>query len=160
MTLQSPERLQILDADLSMVSFPLEDYFLLIQKRFEFPKDATILRRGYIGHWQIIEDHLYLNEIRTLFSGATITLTEIFPDATDKVFAHWYTGSLDIIIDNFSSKMIATDRIALKLQIRDGKLTKSLSAAFSSVNVRDFDSFKLHQLIKKVNERKIIEDDA
>ena len=53
--------------------------------------------RGYVGSWEIVDDRLYLVGLSgTLEGGADATLATIFPDFPDRVFAHWYSGTIRI----------------------------------------------------------------
>ena len=63
----------------------------------KFESNCTALWRGYVGSWEIVEDRLYLVGLSgTIEGGADATLATIFPDFPDRVFAHWYSGTIRI----------------------------------------------------------------
>ena len=85
-----------------MCTHPLGDYFALggVNPGFgqEWPLDCTALWRGYIGTWEVLGDRLYLVAIHKLvLNGPGTNLLEtVFPGYPDRVFAHWYSGTLRI----------------------------------------------------------------
>jgi hypothetical protein len=64
----------------------------------EWPLDCTALWRGYIGTWEVLGDRLYLVAIHKLVLNGPGTnfLETVFPGYPDRVFAHWYSGTLRI----------------------------------------------------------------
>ena len=66
-----------------------------INPGFEFT--CTALWRGYVGSWEIVDGRLYLIGISgTLKGGEEAALITMFPDFPDRVFAHWYSGTIRI----------------------------------------------------------------
>lgn len=99
MTAQMPEVLIFNGEKHSLCSRPLDDYFSLVGASSPFDGlYSTALWRSYIGTWEIIEDRLYLISIKGWRSGHedTFGLSLIFPDHSERVFAHWYSGILRI----------------------------------------------------------------
>ncbi len=97
MTAQIGENLIYQGQEVSMCTEPLGDYFALGGEHPDFADTCTALWRGYVGTWEIIEDRLYLiNLSATLRDGTDVTLETIFPGYPDRVFAHWYSGTLRI----------------------------------------------------------------
>ena len=98
MTAQFSESLHIDGEKVGMCTNPLGFYFSLGGKRPAFDLHySTALWRGYIGTWEIIDDRLYLIELHChLEGGNQATLADVFPGYPDRVFAHWYTGTLRI----------------------------------------------------------------
>jgi hypothetical protein len=97
MTDQFAERLIYEGQEVPMWTNPLGDYFAVGGKNPGFVSNCTALWRGYVGSWEVVGGRLYLIGIKgTLEDGRDATLASIFPDATDKVFAHWYLGSVRI----------------------------------------------------------------
>jgi hypothetical protein len=95
MTAQASEYLKINGEEVAMLSTPLEDYFEQGGQKPRFVALSSALWRGYVGTWEIVADRLYLTEITgKLYGGGDASLTSVFPDATDRVFAHWYSGQL------------------------------------------------------------------
>lgn len=97
MTAQIAERLQYRGEKVAMCTNPLDDYFAMggVNPGFEF--NCTALWRGYVGTWEILNDRLYLVGLSgTLEGGADATLASVFPDFPDRVFAHWYSGTIRI----------------------------------------------------------------
>ncbi len=59
--------------------------------------DCTALWRGYIGTWEIVGGRLYLIAINVLpGSRVDANLETVFPGYPDRVFAHWYSGTLRV----------------------------------------------------------------
>ncbi len=102
MTAQFGERLNYDGQEMSMCTEPLGDYFALggVNPGFgqEWPLDCTALWRGYIGTWEVLGDRLYLVAIHKLVLNGPGTnfLETVFPGYPDRVFAHWYSGTLRI----------------------------------------------------------------
>lgn len=97
MTAQISERLRYQGADVAMCTNPLSDYFSMGGTNPRFESNCTALWRGYVGSWEIVDDRLYLTGLSgTLEGGASATLATIFPDFPDRVFAHWYSGTIRI----------------------------------------------------------------
>lgn len=97
MTAQFAERLRYEGQDLSMCTNPLSDFFGMGGANPGFVSNCTALWRGYVGSWEIIDGRLYLTAISgTLESGGEASLATMFPDFPDRVFAHWYSGTIRI----------------------------------------------------------------
>jgi hypothetical protein len=97
MTAQLAERLHYLGEDVAMCTNPLSDYFAMGGVNPRSESNCTALWRGYVGSWEIVDDRLYMVGLSgTLEGGADATLATIFPDFPDRVFAHWYSGTIRI----------------------------------------------------------------
>lgn len=97
MTAQIAERLLYQGQTWSMCTNPLNDYFAFGGVSPGFRWDCTALWRGYAGLWEIQNDRLYLLELNgTLQDGSAASLATVFPDFPERVFAHWYSGTLRI----------------------------------------------------------------
>lgn len=97
MTAQFPERLLYEEQDLSLCDTPLSTYFALRGVAPDFIATCSALWRGYVGTWEIVGHRLYLIGLEgTLADGRAASLATLFPDHPQRVFAHWYTGSLRV----------------------------------------------------------------
>ena len=101
MTAQFGENLHYDGREMSMCSQPLDSYFALggINPGFgqDWPLDCTALWRGYIGNWEILGGRLYLVAINVMpDSRVDANLETVFPGFPDRVYAHWYTGTLQV----------------------------------------------------------------
>lgn len=101
MTAQASEMILIDGIEQSLCTEPLEYYFGMAQHRPDFDANCTAIHRGYIATWQILNDRLYLididGEISTGIDSSTkVTINDLFPGYTERVFAHWYSGELRI----------------------------------------------------------------
>ena len=97
MTAQIAERLHYQGEDVAMCTNPLSDYFAMGGTNPRFESNCTALWRGYIGSWEILDDRLYLVGLQgSLEDGTEASLGTIFPDFPDRVFAHWYSGTIRI----------------------------------------------------------------
>jgi hypothetical protein len=97
MTAQFAENLKYRGEDLEMCTTPLSDYFAMGGNNPRFDSNCTALWRGYFGSWEIVDDRLYLIELSgTLEDGTEASLATVFPEYPDRVFAHWYSGTIRI----------------------------------------------------------------
>ncbi|MBK7249658.1 MAG: hypothetical protein IPI06_01780 [Gammaproteobacteria bacterium] len=97
MTAQIAERLRYQGEDVAMCTNPLSDFFAMGGFNPRFESNSTALWRGYVGRWEIIDGRLYLVELHgTLEDGTEASVATIFPDFPDRVFAHWYSGTIRI----------------------------------------------------------------
>ncbi len=100
MTAQFSEKLHYKGETLSLCSTPLGPFFKNSRLPYQPVDLSTALHRGYVGHWSIEKDHLYLVGIDAKIYSKEgqeyikAGLADFFPDARDKVFAHWFTGDL------------------------------------------------------------------
>lgn len=97
MTAQIAERLCYQGEDVAMCTNPLSDFFAMGGFNPRFEPNSTALWRGYVGRWEIVDGRLYLVELHgTLEDGTEASVATIFPDFPDRVFAHWYSGTIRI----------------------------------------------------------------
>ncbi len=97
MTAQFAEKLRYQEEGVAMLTTPLHDYFVMSGVYPRFESDSTALRRGYLGQWEIVDGRLYLLELRgTLEDGTAASLSTVFPGFPERVFAHWYSGTIRI----------------------------------------------------------------
>jgi len=97
MTAQIAETLHYMGEDVAMCTEPLGDYFAMSGINPRFESNCTALWRGYVGRWEVVDGRLYLVELNgTLEDGTEASVATIFPDFPDRVFAHWYTGTIRI----------------------------------------------------------------
>lgn len=97
MTDQIAEKLRYQGEDVAMGTNPLSDFFAMGGFNPRFEPTSTALWRGYVGRWEIIDSRLYLIELQgTLRDGTEASLATIFPDFPDRVFAHWYSGTIHV----------------------------------------------------------------
>ena len=95
MTAQIAEKLRYQGDDVAMGTNPLSDYFAMGGTSPRFESNCTALWRGYVGSWEIVDDRLYLIGLNgTLEDGTEASLATIFPGFPDRVFAHWYSGTI------------------------------------------------------------------
>ncbi|MCG3773350.1 MAG: hypothetical protein JW395_0156 [Nitrospira sp.] len=65
--------------------------------RPEFAAPSSALWRGYVGTREIRDDRLYLIELTgRQKSGHRVTLATLFPDFSERVFAHWSSRTLRV----------------------------------------------------------------
>ena len=97
MTAQTGENISYKGATYSMCSEPLSDFAAMGGKLPEFIWPSTDLWRGYIGDWEVVDDRLYLVGLEgELKDGTKATIESVFPGYPDRVFAHWYSGTIRI----------------------------------------------------------------
>ena len=108
MTAQINDRIQINEDEFVFYEMPLEDYWKLNNNKPPLNSMTTSLTsRGYYSKWLIEDKKLYLAEffgecviIKTTnpstFGIKEYSLKDIFPQASEKVFADWFSGELKI----------------------------------------------------------------
>ena len=97
MTAQIGEKLRYEGQQVWMCTEPLSDYFALAGLKPRFVPTSTANRRGYVGTWEIVDGRLYLTHLAgALWDVQELTLETFFPGCPDRVFAHWFTGSIRI----------------------------------------------------------------
>ena len=97
MTAQVTEALHYQGHDVSMRTEPLSDYLLQMKNPPRFQHQVTSCWRSYTGKWEITYDRLYLLHIHATYEdGTPVTLGGIFPGFEDRLFAHWYSGVLNV----------------------------------------------------------------
>ena len=95
MTAQTPEKLTYNGEQYAMCTEPLGEFVAMGGKLPEFVWPHTACWRGYIGEWEITEDRLYLVGLEgALTDGTKANIESVFPGYSDRVFAHWYSGTI------------------------------------------------------------------
>lgn len=95
MTAQISEKLLFEGERHAMCTNPLGDYCALGGELPNFASNCTALWRGYVGTWEVINERLYLVDLSgELESGEDANLETVFPGYGDRVFAHWYSGTI------------------------------------------------------------------
>lgn len=95
MTAQISETLFYEGEELGLCTEPLGDYFALVGLESPFEPNCSTLWRGYVGTWEIVQSRLYLVDLTgTLRDGTDANLALLFPGFPERVFAHWYTGTM------------------------------------------------------------------
>ena len=119
MTLQIAEKLTYNGKKYDLHTEPLKSY--LYKHPIERTSDTYIVRsncwRGYVGHWAIEDDKLFLVELDCLELPRRNALDKLFP-GQKKVFAEWFSGT----IHTFSDKMY----MYLEFKIEKGHLVEVL----------------------------------
>lgn len=97
MTAQFPEALIFDHKEHAMCAEPLGVYLQLMGIAKLFRARHTACSRGYMGTWEILGRRLYLIGLKgNLKLGGSANLETLFPGFPDRVFAHWFSGTLRI----------------------------------------------------------------
>lgn len=109
MTAQFSERLIYQGTRHPLYTEPLSQYFQFAGIDPAFDITSTALWRGYIGTWKIIDERLYLIQLSDGLEyrdrryiedqdahKSKYRLETWFPGFPRRVFAHWFSGTLDI----------------------------------------------------------------
>ena len=97
MTAQIGENLTYDGETYSMCSEPLGQFFSLGGKSPSFAAMHTACWRGYVGEWEVVDGRLYMVGLAgSLEDGTEANLETVFPGFPDRVFAHWYSGTIRI----------------------------------------------------------------
>ena len=119
MTVQLSEKLTYNSQKYELHTEPLRPYFYEhpIERSSRTLIERTDCWRGYVGHWAIEDDKLYLVELDCLELPPRNALDDIF-SGQQKVFAEWFSGT----IHTFSDKMY----MYLEFKIEKGHLVEVL----------------------------------
>lgn len=100
MTAQVTDRLRFQGRRYAIFSEPLYQWLSKRQNRnVGFKRGNTACRRGYVADWEVADDRLYLINIHGGTSkGRAVTVSDLFPDSPEKVFAKWYSGIVRCMI--------------------------------------------------------------
>ena len=94
MTAQVTEDLLYKNHRLSMCDEPLALWISKNKEKCNFGTTSSACWRGYVGTWQVIDNHLYLIELSAVSqNGDSLSLSDVF-DGQEKVFAHWFNGEV------------------------------------------------------------------
>ena len=97
MTAQIAERLLYEGQEYALFDEPLAPYLARMKLQLDAVSLTTALWRGYVGTWEIRGERLYLLRLRgTRQDGSRLTLAHLFAQFPRRVFAHWYTGRLQV----------------------------------------------------------------
>ena len=100
MTIQTPDSILINGELHSLDTLPLETYVDLGGQLPKFRFMSSANWRGYLGTWEIRGNRLYLIKIRASVESEDgnryASLGDLFPGFPKRVFAHWYSGTLQI----------------------------------------------------------------
>ena len=98
--------------------------------------ERTDCWRGYVGHWAIEDDKLYLVELDYFKFSPRIGLENLFP-GQQKVFAEWFSGSISTTLDE--------KYMYLEFKIEKGELieVEKKESEYKSKYMRNFDIDKL-----------------
>ena len=138
MTRQIAEKLAYNGQTYELHTEPLRSY--LYEHPIERTSDTYIVRsncwRGYVGHWAIEDDKLYLVELDYFKFSPRIGLENLFP-GQQKVFAEWFSGSISTTLDE--------KYIYLEFKIEKGELieVEKKESKYKSKYMRNFDIDKL-----------------
>ena len=95
MTAQVSESLKYEGKAYGMCTEPLGNYFTMGGKDPGFTMIDTSCWRGYVGEWEIVDNRLYMIGLEGLLEdGSEVGMEAVFPDFPDRVFAHWYSGTV------------------------------------------------------------------
>lgn len=95
MTTQVSETLIYEAQVLPMRTLPLDQFLAMGGTLPAFDSSSTLQHRGYTGTWEIVEGRLYLTGVSGyLANGRSAHLHDVFPGFLERVFAHWYSGTL------------------------------------------------------------------
>jgi hypothetical protein len=114
----------------SMQSEPLAPYLDAMPLPPEFQDFCTACWRRYVGHWEIKNDRLYLVDIKAHWkNGTPVRLHELFPGRFEKIFADWFTGTIQCpqgeLLNYVHMGFSSTYERDLLLDIEDGVLVNS-----------------------------------
>ena len=119
MTLQIKEKLTYNEQKYKLHTEPLKPYLdeHPIERLGRTHIKRTDCWRGYVGHWAIEDDKLYLVELDSFEIPHRNALDDLFPDQ-EKVFAEWFSGTIHTTLDDMY--------MYLEFKIEKGHLVKVL----------------------------------
>lgn len=96
MTVQVPDTLLHDGEELSLFGNPLDDYFTMAGINLNFMGRVIAGSRGYVATWDIVNGRLYMVALSGWSGRQTRAMNFVFPEYSDRVFAHWYSGVLRV----------------------------------------------------------------
>jgi len=105
MTAQMMDGIQINGIKHDLACEPLDPYIEQWKKSHKIIKKFTCTAcwRGYIAEWEILDDKLYLTNIsgiKQFKMEPYVTISTLFPDSKENIFAKWFTGTLWVPMGN------------------------------------------------------------
>ena len=99
MTAQMMDIIQLNGIKHGLTCEPLEPYLEQWKKSNKLLNNFTFTDcwRGYIAEWEILDDKLYLTNIsgiKQFQMEPKVTISTLFPDSKENIFAKWFTGKL------------------------------------------------------------------
>ena len=138
MTVQIAEKLTYNEQKYKLHTEPLEPYLdeHLIERLGRTLIERTDCWRGYVGHWAIEDDKLYLVELDSFEIPHRNALDDLFPNQ-EKVFAEWFSGIIRTTLDDMY--------MYLEFKIEKGELieVEKKESKYKSKYMRNFDIDKL-----------------
>lgn len=132
MTAQIKEKITFEQTAYSMSTEPLRSVLSRKKNRHLcFMPKSMACRRGYVGHWEILDDRLYLLSFNaTLKDGTPFGMDDLFPDVPHPVFAQWYTGVVTLPygeqLKYVHSGYESTYEFSMHLKIENGLLVDKI----------------------------------
>lgn len=81
-------------------------YFDQRGQQLPFRSECSLLWRGYRGTWEIREQHLYLLRLEIGRPGGALVAPEsLFAGVPGPVFANWYTGTLNVVVNHLRRRV-------------------------------------------------------
>ncbi|MFC4763839.1 hypothetical protein [Dyella koreensis] len=133
-TVSPPEQLEWHGKNYNLATQPLEQRYAGEQVRPRFMSAPLVKAggdRGYIGHWRLEDDRLYLLDIESWLCGEgavlktdcrKVTLDDVFGDGTKApVLAEWFNG--DLVLSSQEPVREAAYRPTIRITLKAGKVT-------------------------------------
>ena len=84
----------------------------------------TACWRGYAASWEVDRDRLYLVGIEGISESHPLLLADLFPGFGQRVFAHWFTGTIDFAMDHRPVQLPGRQPLPYSFWVRDGQVVK------------------------------------
>ncbi len=113
-----------------MFTTPLDNYFEVTNQKTDFRVECTACWRGYLGTWEIVNNHLFMKAINAKFEdGSEVTLRTIFPNRIGRIFADWFSGELHVprgkvIYEDDNYQPVYKEELIL--EVTNGLVTKEI----------------------------------
>ena len=143
MTIQSSETLLYKGEEFELFTEPLDGLFEKLLPNYEPKMISTACWRGYLGTWSIENNKLYLIKIESVRNEdeeSDLCLSDLFPEAKEKVFAIWFNGTLRCplgdMIEYVHGGYCSTFEQDLQIKIKNG-FVKSEKVIKNKIATRD-----------------------
>ena len=112
-TTQVPDCLMRQGVEFPILSEPLDPYIRMTDVNLHSPDVwNSSCWRGYIASWEVLDDHLYLVGIEGISASYPLSLESLFPGFDQRVFAHWFSGTVIVPADDHSPQpFLSTFRV-------------------------------------------------
>jgi hypothetical protein len=125
MTRQAPEYLTWDGSEYPIRDEPLAPYLTMTDIDL-VPRGVlnSACWRGYQASWEVGDDRLYLVRIEGISESHPLLLADLFPGFGQRVFAHWFTGTIAFAMDHRPIQLPGRRPLPYSFWVREGQVVE------------------------------------